>query len=494
MAKFSLNPSVRDRAFKRVFRPQAIDISRLDAFLTTSLLMLALSIYAIWIFAGYGNIRFTEFISFSVNDGWCTVPNESIFAHCFGDYAVLSGWVGTDKLLWIAGNSESSPYPASGWLPVYFFHKVGLHFNDFTLGRNLYLFTLLSSLVTPAILIARKKNIFYKSAILVLLGLTAAPTLITLDRGNTIGLAIAPLSLAMYSLVNCHYRKFIFYIIVAALIKPQLALFFLLLLAVRRYRYFLITSIFFVFLSVMSFLPYPGSMNSNLKNWALTIISYTEYQKLSQIFPYNLSLDRSFLTILQAARYNISVDQLTIISTVAKATALIMFIIILIITIKKDSKYQIFNLSFLMIIFVSTFPGVTYGYYASLLLIPTFMILLDQHGVSDHVLDSKRNSFEISFRRKYISIWSIRLTLFFISILMAPIYLPLRYFPGMEKSLGLHDSNLNIFQIFWGPILIAIFFLTIGRIIVGGNIESTIQKDYTLANAEVLVNEATEKG
>jgi hypothetical protein len=438
--------------------------TKIDFFLSCSMLLLGASFHLIWIFGGYGGIPFTQYLSFLVNDGWCEVPAQSLFTHCFGDYAIFSTIFNGDAPIWTTGDAFSSPYPASSLLPIKLFHEFGLYFG-YSIGRNIYLLAMLLSLLTPAFIACRGKAMVIKVATVTLLGLTSLPLLITLDRGNSIGFVIGPLSLAVLALTKGQHVKFSFFVIVSALIKPQMVLFFLLLLAVRKYKLFIKTSSIFISIFILSFGLFPGQLLSNLKSWFSTVFNYLAYADLTQFIPLNLSVDRSLLTIFEMTNSNLSMNTNQQVETIGRICSLLMLFVVLFLVYRISAFEGIPGLVMLISILVITFTGTSFSYYSSLLLIPISLMLAEPE--TESIIQDKDAS--IISEVPHVTVILDRIVILFATIVFAPIYLPIQFFPRLEKVLGITDSNLNSIQIFWGLILLSIFFLTVFRLSIGNN-------------------------
>jgi len=430
-----------------------------ELFLSISILFLGVSFYLVWVFVGYARIYFTDFVSFRADDGWCSVPGESIFTHCFGDYAVLSYYLKEDRIPWLVGDPMSSFYPASSWIPAKIFHEIGLYFENYNLGRNLFLIALSVSLLFPAINAMKGKGVLAKFALFSVIGISSTPFLITLDRGNSIGLSIAPLTLAILALTKNRPEIFSPLVILAALIKPQLALFFLLLLAVAKYRLFFISIFLYMFFFFASFTFFPGVASSNIRNWFLTIVKYSSYQELTDLYPINLSLDRTLLTVLQVANFDSEQISQNMISTLGILGNLLMLLIILLLIYRRDSKANVVSISMLITILIITISGISYAYYLIILLVPISFILKDLPNDSRSSRAEIPNQISRFSKRETLLASFDKLVLLLTSLILAPLYFPIKFFPNLQESLVLSDSSVNVFQVFWGPVLSLIFIL-----------------------------------
>ncbi len=205
-----------------------------------AIVTLGLCLPVIWVWFGYLGLSFNASLSFFVDDGWCVKGVQSIGSHCFGDYAALDDGLAAGNL-WDPASPFATRYPPIAWLPSILSAEFGDLVGSWSAGRNLFLILLAVSLLTPALWVARGHWLRRGPTALVILGIAAAPFLIVLDRGNSVGLVVAPLLGVGLAYVRADFSKMLAFITICALLKPQLILLVLLFLVYRKYSYVVAT-------------------------------------------------------------------------------------------------------------------------------------------------------------------------------------------------------------------------------------------------------------
>lgn len=249
-----------------------------------------LSIYiSIWILAvlaysTYSGSSYVSTISHLVDDGWCDVPRESIGKHCFSDYAI------SDEIY-------RTPYSFSqpiSWISISF------HWLGQLVGQRTALLSFLgligASVLAPIFSILRSKslNIWW----VIPLTVASAPVISVLDRGNSIGLAVAPLYFFLRNLRARRFLKSSWLLIALVMIRPQFAVFLLLLVAFKRWRETLLVVVFSSIGYAVSMYFEPGSFGETWYRFVERIVEYGGYQSLLEPAPMNLSISRSIVTSL----------------------------------------------------------------------------------------------------------------------------------------------------------------------------------------------------
>jgi hypothetical protein len=263
---------------------------------------------------------------------------------------------------------------------------------------------------------------------------------VVLDRGNTIGIVVAPLLGLAISYATGNFRRMMLFIVICALLKPQLILLVLLFLVYKKYRYLLTTVAISVATTLAGFAIFPSTFPQNISDWLTVITRYSGYQTLDSLFPYNLGVGRTLLTILdllqvrsifgESASADLAVwlqahNSLLVILLLAIVTAAIML--------RKPNSNPIFPLVAVLSIAVMA-PGTAFSYYLALFLVPAALVLRDP----------KLELATLSNRERWVGMldapdsggkraarfakWSLVVGL---GLLMAPLVVPLPSFLGL---------------------------------------------------------------
>ena len=446
-----------------------------DRYVGVAVLFVALCFPAIWIYAGYKGFSFNESLSFFVDDEGCVKGVESFASHCFGDYAVIDGYIAAGDL-W-ASPVTASVYPALGWAPTILALRVGELAGDPTVGRNLFLVLLACSLLTPAIWAARGSFSRRAPVTFLLLGLASAPVLIVLDRGNVIGLVVAPLLGLAISYATGNFRRMMIFIVICSLLKPQMVLLVLLFLVYKNYRYLLATVAISAGITLAGFATFPSGCPQNIEGWLTALTKFSGYQSIDVLYPYNLGIGRTLLTISdflqlqtvlgESARADLEVwlqanNSLLVIALLLLVVSAIML--------RKPGSNLIFPLVAVISI-AAIAPGVAYSYYVALSLVLAAMVLRDPKD--DLAKPSNRDRWtgmldrpDSSGRRAGpVAKWVLVAGL---ALLLAPLVIPLPSFTGLSTNAPIPSILIGLTQVLYGPILLLLLLvsagLTVGRI------------------------------
>ena len=352
-----------------------------DRYVGVAMLLVALCFPAIWVYSGYKGFSFNASLSFFVDDGWCVKGVESFASHCFSDYAVIDDGLAAGELWGPA--PTASVYPALGWAPTILALRFGELVGNPTAGRNLFLAVLACSLLTPAIWAARGSVSRRAPVTFLLIGLASAPFLIVVDRGNSVGLLVAPLLGLAISYATGNVRRMMIFIVICSLLKPQMILLVLLFLVYKKYRYLLATCAISAGITLAGFATFPSSFPQNIEGWLTALTKFSSYQTIDLLYPYNLGFGRTLLTISdflqlrailgESARADLAVwlqahNSLLVIALLVTVASAIML--------RKPGSNLIFPLVAVISIAVMA-PGVAFSYYVALFLVPAAMVLRD---------------------------------------------------------------------------------------------------------------------
>ncbi|MDP4603785.1 MAG: hypothetical protein NWS75_04600 [Solirubrobacteraceae bacterium] len=446
-----------------------------DRFVGVAMLLVALCFPAIWVYSGYKGFSFNASLSFFVDDGWCVKGVESFASHCFGDYAVIDDALAAGEL-W-GPSPLASIYPAIAWLPTILALRVGELVGDPTVGRNLFLALLACSLLTPAIWAARGSFSRRAPVTFLLIGLASAPFLIVLDRGNSIGLLVAPLLGLAISYATGNFRRMMIFIVICSLLKPQMILLVVLFLVFKKYGYLLATVAIAVAATLAGFATFPSSFPQNIEGWLTKATKYSGYQTVDALYPYNLGLGRALLTISDFLQIRAILGEPAradlVVWLQANNSLLVIALLLLVVSaimLRKQGSNLIFPLVAILSIAVMT-PGVAYGYYVALFLVPAAMILRDPNddlakpsnrdrwaGMLDRPGSSGRRAGPVA---KWVLIAGL-------ALLLAPLVIALPSFTGLSTNAPSQSILIGLVQVLYGPILLLLLLvsaaLTVGRI------------------------------
>ena len=446
-------------------------------YVNLAILALGLCLPAIWVWAGYWNLSFNASLSFLVDDGWCVKGVQSLASHCFGDYAALDDGLAAGSL-WDPSLPTATPYPPIALLPGVLSVRFGELVGSWKAGRDLFLLLLAASLLTPACWVARGRWARRGPIALVVLGVAAAPFLIVLDRGNSVGLVVAPLLGVALAYVRADYRKMVGFITICTLLKPQLILLVLLFLVYRRYSYALATVALSVAATVAGFVFFSGSLIDNLSNWITVITRYSKYQPIDVTYPYNLGIGKTLLTMLDLSHVlpllgasggrAAIVDWLQLHNNVPVLVMLVLLVAALLL--RKPGSNLIYPFLAVCALTILT-PGVSYSYYVALMLVPAALLLRDPVRIAPSVstagdwfgmLDRLKGS---ATRSEMIV--GVAVVVGLVSLLV-PLVVPVPPFLLSLPAPPAGDILIGFLQVLYGPILLFLLILslmmTVGRL------------------------------
>ncbi len=434
-----------------------------------AIVTLGLCLPVIWVWFGYLGLSFNASLSFFVDDGWCVKGVQSIGSHCFGDYAALDDGLAAGNL-WDPASPFATPYPPIAWLPSILSFKFGDLVGSWSAGRNLFLMLLVVSLLTPALWVARGHWLRRGPTALVILGIAAAPFLIVLDRGNSVGLVVAPLLGVGLAYVRADFSKMLAFITICALLKPQLILLVLLFLVYRKYSYVVATVALTVAATVAGFAFFAGSIIVNLSNWITVLTRYSGYQSIDSPYPYNLGIGKTLLTILDLSHLLPLVgadgDRATAVTWLQLHSSALGLVLLALVTggvlLRKSGSNLFYPLLAVCTLTIIT-PGVAYSYYIALMLVPAALLLRhpvrtappdaigsDWFGMLDRLKDSRKRS-DIAAGVVVVGL----------VLLLAPLVVPIPTFLLSPSSPPAGDILIGFLQVLYGPILLLLLVVSL---------------------------------
>jgi hypothetical protein len=232
-------------------------------------------------------------------DWWCTpavARTEGIGVHCFGDYASVVGSA-AEQNPWAPAHGTASNYPAAGMLPQALFGAIGNLFGSAGLGTIAYLAVVTGALLVPSIWATRGKPTGIRLVTVALFGVLSIPSLMTLDRGNNVALAVPALLAYLVALRKKRYSTVVVAVIAASLIKPQFVLLIVILLMLRKWKYALAAVLGVGITNLLAYLIWPKDFPATVWQTALAITHYGGGVPLTYQYPSNVSLPKGLYWI-----------------------------------------------------------------------------------------------------------------------------------------------------------------------------------------------------
>jgi hypothetical protein len=251
------------------------------------LFLSSINLYTLWIFAGYLNIDVFNNISTITNDipGNVVMENGLIGQHYFGDF-LLQYLYADEGSYWINDYIPLNIYPPVSMIIFELFTAI-----PYRQSFILYLLINLVSIIYPAldIMMNKSKKLGMQFLVITLL---SAGTIATLDRGNNIGLLVAPLYIIMKT--NKIWIKEIL-IMFISLIKIYPIIFMMIELKTKRAKNILILVFGGLAINLLVFISQKGSLTENIHTF---LKSYAPYDGKKSFLFNSLSLRASIENII----------------------------------------------------------------------------------------------------------------------------------------------------------------------------------------------------
>lgn len=325
----------------------------------------------------YFNWNLTEILSNKVKDGWCNPEKEGIGLHCFGDFYAPMG---------IAGNQDPwrigvNPNPPFAMLIFKLFYAI----SNFTTPRFsliLYMLLIFCAFMLPAVHAWRKSIKTYQIKLLYLsMYAMSMPAISLIDRGNIIALTV-PLVYFAYLFHNEKPQLTVALLVISVVIKPQLAIFMILLLAVKQYRLFVLAVFSGLTLNLAGFLFFQ-SPKISISNWIESIFSYPTYAGEGKIYPVNISLQNTLFLMDKSFQTNFA----EILITTTASVLVLVYAASILFNLKQLSPDQLF---YQIVILLLITGGTVFSYYAVFLsLVFLFLSFFDDR---DSIFESPFSS------------------------------------------------------------------------------------------------------
>ena len=339
-----------------------------------------LALLANFLVSSYANLKPTEMLIFHSNDGWCESDTEGIGNHCFGDFAYGFKQESTSLLNdspWTVNKNWT--YPPLALLYFKPFYQLKILTGNPSIPLYTHLLISIFCLLFPVLhLFTRKIISLRRSFIISTIILCLAPSLMIIDRGNNLVVLLPFLYLFYIKFLQEKYNVAVVFIALMTIWRPQMFLLSLAFLPRRQWYMIIKTSAMSVAFLVTSFFVYqPGKFIENISAWLENSRNYQGIQTLPSGFPTNWSFANSSSMIFDLLRkllLNSSDTSLKISAQDVQNLSIIFLLVtgFLLYKSRIRNRFQILIISTLLPILS---PGVTFGYYLSLLIIPAILIM-----------------------------------------------------------------------------------------------------------------------
>ncbi len=339
----------------------------LSEVVSISAFLLTLSLF---ISSYFGRNLLEQFILYP-SDGWCLNNQKGIGVHCFGDFGanLISSSQGIDYFY--GSSSLTRQYPPMNYYLYSFFHSLA---TNTSYGTSLIFFLIImaAGILIPVFSILRKSRMpLIKTVVIALGSFSLLPIIVTLDRGNSVGLAIPFLFFYMYPKKQSSRFKRLILISILSNIKPHFALILLLRFRLRKWRESA-EEIVVIFASygLFFFIGSPANIGLNVRNFLDAILNYGK-SDLNQQYPYNYSFSQGLHNIATG------VFQVQYSQAITSFYANFLAVLVLILILWKKEKLDQPVVAALLLPLIMLIPGLSYPYY-SIVLIP---ILIAQSNI-----------------------------------------------------------------------------------------------------------------
>lgn len=291
--------AVRNKFFDSISPSERTEAFTICIMLTLTSITVFLSLFL----SSYKSFNLLQNISFLSQDGWCLREEPRIGVHCFGDFGFPIQQILESKDVW-------SVNPPSNYTPLVtiMFGELSkiVQNSSWNVAFVLYLSTIAILIWSVIIIALRHLKPINRVVMSCLLGFLSPAVLITLDRGNSVGLIVLPLYMFFNRLQNNSKWSTVIWGAVAISIRPQCALILILLLISKRYRDLLRVSIGTIGAYALAFLLWNNSkLIENSTGFLGSLIGYANLN-IGSIWPYNYSFSNALGIINKTFELGIS--------------------------------------------------------------------------------------------------------------------------------------------------------------------------------------------
>ncbi len=230
------------------------------------------------------------------HDEWCDPSiGEGLGLHCFGDYS-LTATIASESNPWNNSIFGLFNYAAGGLLLFKVLASLEVLLGIQNFGLFTYLILTIVSLVVPALMLGRQFPVNQR-LLLAVGSLTSLPGLLVIDRGNSVGIAFAFVFLFIYFFKKGQIRYSIFFLVLSSLVKPHFAIFLLLFLFQRQWKYLFLSISSIVMSQLVSFLAWPNAFPASIEQAFRGIVGYSGNSDLTDLSIPNYSISRGLIGI-----------------------------------------------------------------------------------------------------------------------------------------------------------------------------------------------------
>jgi hypothetical protein len=331
------------------------------------------SIFLAVFISSYFNWSITSIVSYPTQDGWCEKATTGIGEHCFGDFFAPVSI--SSEQPWGQGLNPNPPTAMN----IFRLFWVISEYSTPQVALIVWLIAITFCLFFPLVHISRERYLTSETKWKVIfIYALSSPLIVSLDRGNIICLTV-PLMYLFLMKINSDPKWSLYLLVLAALIKPQLIIFAVLVLKVKGTRLLVKTLGIWLGSFFLAFFTY-GNFGRDLSNYISAVSDYSNYATRGKIYPVNLSL-RNTLDIISSALGQTISEQLI---TVVAYGIIVIFLTLTLLNINRYSYPRVtWNLTLILVSFI----GTSFSYYSIFVLL-VFVVIVTSSSVSD-IFDSK---------------------------------------------------------------------------------------------------------
>ncbi len=231
-------------------------------------------------------------------DGWCTLGQQGIGVHCWGDFSAIRFSSFTS-----APSGPEAVYPLASRLVRFPFLALS-DIAGFQAALITFVIVSVICVVSPLIWAVRRTPWSAKPVVVTVAGITTAPAIMLLDRGNILALAVPLMLLALLGLVRDSPWTVAVATIAASSIKPQFVLLGVGLLALRHWRAAIVTFLGTGAILVAPYFVLGDRWFTGVTEWLRGASRWSTSQPLSASWPNNISLPHVLYLLAHAGPWH----------------------------------------------------------------------------------------------------------------------------------------------------------------------------------------------